>query len=75
MLATKIRAVLNYQVTIAELIGIAVLLAIPYLVIGGIWSATHTEHLRDMAGVDMAVSFLGSIASWPALLFADVCMT
>lgn len=75
MLATRIRSVLNYQLTIAELIGIAVLLAMPYLAIGGIWSATHTDHLQHMHGVDLAVSFLGSIASWPVLLFADVCMT
>lgn len=75
MLATKVRNLLNYQLTIAELIGIAVLLAIPYLIIGGIWSATHTEHLQHMHGADLAVSFLGSIASWPALLFTDVCMT
>lgn len=75
MLATRFRQLLNYQLTIAELIGIGVLLAIPYLLVGGIWSATHTEHLQHMHGVDLAVSFLGSIASWPALLFVDVCMT
>lgn len=75
MLATKIRRLLNYELTVAELIGLAVLLAIPYLIVGGIWSATHTEHLQHLHGVDLAVSFLGSIASWPVLLFADVCMT
>jgi hypothetical protein len=29
----------------------------------------------NMAGVDLAVSYLGSIVSWPVLLVADVCMT
>jgi hypothetical protein len=43
--------------------------------VGVIWSTTHTEHLHRMHGVDLAVSFLGSIVSWPVLLFADVCMT
>jgi hypothetical protein len=75
MLGNKVRAVLNYELTVAELIGIGVILGIPYLIIGGVWSATHTEHLHQMHGADLAVSFLGSIASWPVLLFSDVCMT
>jgi len=28
-----------------------------------------------MHGADFVVSFLGSIVSWPVLLFANVCMT
>jgi hypothetical protein len=28
-----------------------------------------------MSGADLVVSYLGSIVSWPLLLFADVCMT
>jgi hypothetical protein len=47
----------------------------PYLLIGAIWSTTHTAHLQNMHGVDLAVSFLGSIVSWPVLLFSNVCMT
>jgi hypothetical protein len=72
---SKIRQVLDYQLTIAELLGLAVLVGTPYLIIGVIWSCTHTEHLRDMRGADLVVSFLGSIVSWPVLLFANVCMT
>jgi hypothetical protein len=71
----KLRQILNYKLTIAELIGIGLLLGIPYLAIGLVWSSTHTEHLHQMHGVDLVVSFLGSIASWPVLLFANVCMT
>ncbi len=71
----KLRQILDYQLTIAELIGIGLLLGIPYLAIGLVWSATHTEHLHDMRGADLVVSFLGSIAAWPALLVANVCMT
>ncbi len=29
----------------------------------------------EMDGIDLVVSFLGAIASWPVLLVADVCMT
>lgn len=72
---TKLRQLLSYQLSIAELIGIALLLGTPYLIVGVIWSSTHTEHLRQMRGADLVVSFLGSIVSWPVLLFSNVCMT
>jgi hypothetical protein len=72
---TKLRQILSYQLTIAELMGIAVILGTPYLIVGLVWSSTHTEHLRQMRGADLVVSFLGSIVSWPVLLFSNVCMT
>jgi len=52
-----------------------VVVGTPYLIVGAIWSSTHTEHLQHMSGADLVVSYLGSIVSWPVLLFADVCMT
>lgn len=73
VLAT-LRKFLGFEMTIAEWIGTAILAAIPYLVIGVIWSATHTGHLDGLSGVDRTVSLLGSIVSWPVLLFSDVCM-
>jgi hypothetical protein len=73
VLAT-LRKFLGFEMTIAEWIGTAILAAIPYLVIGVIWSLTHTQQLSGMTGIDRTVSFLGSIASWPVLLFSDVCM-
>lgn len=72
---TKFRQMLNYQLTIAELLAIAVILGAPYLIVGLIWSSTHTEHLHQMRGADLVVSFLGSIVCWPVLLFSNVCMT
>jgi hypothetical protein len=73
VLAT-LRKFLGYEMTIAEWIGTAILAAIPYLVIGVIWSATHGHHLSELTGIDRAVSFLGAVVSWPVLLFSDVCM-
>jgi hypothetical protein len=73
VLAT-LRRFLGFEMSIAEWIGTAVLAAIPYLVIGVIWTATHTAQLGGLTGVDRTVSFLGSIVSWPVLLFSDVCM-
>jgi hypothetical protein len=62
------------ELTIAEWIGTAILALIPYVVIGVIWSLTHTGHLGTLSGIDRTASFLGSIVSWPVLLFSDVCM-
>jgi len=73
VLAT-LRKFFAFEMTIAEWIGTAILAVIPYLVIGVIWSLTHTDHLDGMTGIDRTVSFLGSIVSWPVLLFSDVCM-
>ena len=70
-----LRRLLSLQVTVGELIMVALIIGTPYLVVGVFWSSTHTEHLQQMAGLDLAVSYLGSIVSWPVLLFADVCMT
>ena len=72
---TGLRKILGYQMTIAEWIGTALILGIPYLVIGVIWSLTHTDHVSGLAGTGLVVSLLGSIVSWPVLLFSDVCMT
>lgn len=69
-----LRTFLGFEMTIAEWIGTAILAAIPYLVIGVIWSATHFDHLDGLSGIDRTVSVLGSVVSWPVLLFSDVCM-
>ena len=61
--------------TIGELIVLALVLGTPDLIVGVFWSSTHTEHLQRMTGADVVVSYLGSIVSWPVLLFTDVCMT
>jgi len=71
----KLRRVLDFQLSIGQLIAIGLIVGTPYLLVGTIWSTTHTEHLHQMHGVDLAVSFLGSIVSWPVLLFSNVCMT
>ena len=68
------RRILGYRVTVGELILVGLALGTPYLIVGVISSSIHTEHLRDMDGIDLVVSYLGSIVSWPVLLFANVCM-
>lgn len=70
-----LRRLLSYRVSVGQLMAIAVLLGTPYLIVGFIWSSTHTDHLAQMGGIDLVVSFLGAIVSWPVLLVANVCMT
>lgn len=70
-----IRRLLSYQLTVGRLLAIGLIVGTPYLLVGVLWSTSHTEHLQHLQGADLAVSFLGSIASWPVLLFANVCMT
>ena len=70
-----LRWLLGYRVSVGELIVVALIVGTPYLIVGVIWSSTHTEHLQHLNGIDMAVSCLESIVSWPVLLFANVCMT
>jgi len=72
---TTLRKFLGYRMRVSEWIGLAIILGAPYLVVGFIWSLTHTDHLQDMHGVNPVVSFLGAIVSWPVLLFSNVCMT
>jgi hypothetical protein len=73
VLAT-LQKLLRFEMTIAEWIGTAILAATAYLVIGAMWSATHTAHLGGPTGIDRTMSILGSVVSWPELLFSDICL-
>jgi hypothetical protein len=57
-----LRRVLSFEMTIAEWIGTAVMLAAPYLVIGALWSLTHAGNVWQ------------SIVWWPVLLVSTVCL-
>lgn len=74
MLVT-LRRLLAYKLAVGDLLVVAIVLGVPYLLVGIIWSSTHIDHLRNMQSLDAVVSFLGAIVSWPVLLFSDVCMT
>lgn len=69
MLAT-VRTVMGFQMTIAEWIGTAVMLVVPYLLIGVVWALCHTDHFSSSGGVHRIVLILGTVASWPALLIS-----
>jgi hypothetical protein len=58
---SALRRILSFEMTIAEWIGTAAMLAVPYLVIGALWSLTHNWNL-------------GSIVWWPAQLVSAACL-
>jgi hypothetical protein len=60
MLST-LRQVLSLEMTIAEWIGIAVMLAVPYLAIGALWA------LIGSGGI-------AAIVWWPAQLVSAACL-
>lgn len=71
---TRLRQLMDFELSVAELIGVGVLLGGPYLIIGLLWSSTHAQSLHGLHGVELLVSLVGSIVLWPALLVANVCL-
>ncbi|MDA4107126.1 hypothetical protein [Mycolicibacterium holsaticum] len=74
---TAVRKILGFEMTIAEWIGTAIILAVPYLVVGAVWTAFHLDYVNaiNTNGVNRLMALLGSVAAWPVLLFSTVCMT
>jgi hypothetical protein len=70
---TTLRKVMSFQMTIAEWIGTAAMLAVPYLIVGMAWTALTTEQLNRGDPAQM-FSILGSILCWPALVFSWACL-
>lgn len=56
-----VERVLSFQLTIVELICIAVLLGGPYLAVGIVWASTHTAHFDQLQGLQLTMSLLGAI--------------
>lgn len=59
---SAVKRVMTFEMTIAEWLGTAAILAAPYLLIGALWAVTHSGNV------------LRSIALWPVLLVSIVCM-
>jgi len=72
---SALNRVLNHEMRVSEFLGVLILIGIPYGVVGVIWTFTHTSHLKQLHGIDVMISFLGSIVCWPVLTFSNVCMT
>jgi len=72
VLAT-LRRLLSHEFTVAELIGLAIILATPHLLIGLAWALTHTDRTEHMHGVARVLSFLATIVAWPVLFLTNMC--
>ena len=70
----RFRRLMDFELSLAELIGFGVILAGPYLLIGLVWACTHAHSVDGLRGVELLVSVMGSIALWPALLLVHVCV-
>ncbi len=55
------RRILRYEMAVAEWLGLAFLLAIPYLIVGSVWAFTGSGPV------------LGSVLAWPLLLLYRFC--
>ena len=75
-LITRLRRVLDYKVSIAALIELAMWLAIPHLLIGLTWAFFHAEAVQQLedqlsrilpAGAEV-VAYLAAAVLWPVLL-------
>ncbi|GAB4589218.1 hypothetical protein [Nocardia sp. IFM 10818] len=71
----RLDRILSYEMKVSEFLGTLILIGIPYGLVGLIWTLTHTSHLKQTNGLDVIISFLGSIVCWPVLTFSNVCMT
>lgn len=76
MLLTVLRRMLNFPVSIGALVEIALLTAIPYLIVGAVVSGAYGEKLHQVQveqGNEALVTLMASIVSWPVLLFSHSC--
>ena len=79
---SMLRRVLQYEVSVGALIEVALWLAIPYLTIGFVWAALHTDETQRIqarletalpSGSDVAAFGLTTML-WPASIqIADAC--
>ncbi|WP_286137623.1 hypothetical protein [Mycobacterium sp. IS-3022] len=70
---SAVRKVLTFEMTIAEWIGTALMLAAPYVVIGVGWTALNLDQL-DGTGLTWLGQLTAAIAFWPAMVFSAVCV-
>ena len=71
---TTLRRLMDFELSLAELICVGVILAGPYFLIGLVWTCTHAHSVDGLRGVELLVSVMGSMALWPALLLVHVCV-
>ncbi|QZH63005.1 hypothetical protein K1X22_07785 [Mycolicibacterium farcinogenes] len=66
---------LDYRLSIRQLVYLAIVAGAPYLMVGMIWALTHSDHIAGLTGLDKLFSLLGEIVAWPVLVIANVTLT
>lgn len=69
------RKVLSFEMTVAEWIGTALIVAAPYVVIGLIWAFTHPADRTATHGFGWLLLFVRAIVAWPVLLVSNMCVS
>lgn len=69
-----IKEILQYRISIQQLVYLAVLFAVPYGIVGILWAANHSAHLDDVSGLDRLLSLAGEVLAWPVLVVADITL-
>ncbi|WP_435405251.1 hypothetical protein [Mycolicibacterium farcinogenes] len=70
-----IKNLLDYRLSIRQLVYLAIVAGAPYLMVGMIWALTHSDHIAGLTGLDKLFSLLGEIVAWPVLVIANVTLT
>ncbi|MFE3318039.1 hypothetical protein [Nocardia sp. NPDC059195] len=60
------------QISIRQMMFLAIAGGVPYFTIGVIWLITHDSHLGDLHGLDRVFSLIGEVIAWPVLIIADI---
>lgn len=74
-LTVLVRRVLEFEMTIAEWIGTALLLAAPYVLIGLVWALTHPADRTAAHGIGWVLLFVRAVIAWPVLLLSNACFS
>lgn len=69
----SLRNLLRAEMTVAEWLGAAVLVNIPYVVPGVVWSVINADRLAGLGGARLVGSLVVGVVCWPVLLLTDVC--
>ncbi|MUL46866.1 hypothetical protein FZI85_15770 [Mycobacterium sp. CBMA293] len=65
---------LSFEMTLAEWLGTAAMLAAPYLLLGLVWAATHTSAFDAAQGTERVLVFVRAVVFWPMLLLTSMCL-
>ncbi|MEV6066210.1 hypothetical protein AB0L82_06645 [Nocardia sp. NPDC052001] len=67
-----LRDLLNYRISLRQIMYLAIAFGVPYLAIGLVWLGLHHDHLNELHGLDLVFSAIGEVIAWPPLLISNI---